>query len=365
VRRRSWWWIALGAVLAVVVTAWVSADQQAFPGRLDPRNPKPGGAQAVARVLEDQGVDVHIARGNQEFLATTVDGDTLVVVTSSGALGRSTAAALLEHASAGHIVVVDAGPHAIDVLGYGNTPSPLRPDDDVSADCSQFSGLTVDVDEAIAYRPTTGSCFDTFAGALVVPVGPRLTYLGAGGILENRQILHGDNAAVALRMLGSADHLVWYVPDTDDLAAGDEVSLSSLLPTWLRPALWLLGIAVGAVILWRARRLGRLAVEPLPVTVKAIETTQSRGRLYRKANDRGHAAQALRHAALTRVADRLRLPHDAGAADVIDALAHATERQRAELHHLLYGGPPAHDRDLIQLATTLAELDDQLRKAPS
>ena len=364
-RRRSWWLIALGAIVAVVVTAWVSADKQAFPGRLDPRNPKPDGAQAVARVLEDQGVDVDIARGREEFLATPVETDTLVIVTSTGALGRSTASELLDHAGPGHLVVVDAGPRAIDLLGYGNAPYPLRPDNDVSAECDRFAGLAIDVDEAIAYHPTTESCFDTYAGALVVPVSPRLTYLGAGGILSNRQVLHGDNAAVALRLLGSASHLVWYVPSSDDLAAGDEVSLSSLLPTWLRPALWLLGVVAVGVIVWRARRLGRLAVEPLPVTVKAIETTQSRGRLYRKANDRGHAAQALRHAARTRVADRLRLPHDAGAADVIDAAAHATGRERSELHHLLYGGPPAHDRDLIQLATTLAELDDQLRKAPS
>ena len=72
-RRRSWWLIALGAIVAVMVTAWVSADEQAFPGRLDPRNPKPDGAQAVARVLEDRGVDVDIARGHEELLATPVE----------------------------------------------------------------------------------------------------------------------------------------------------------------------------------------------------------------------------------------------------------------------------------------------------
>ena len=53
-------------------------------------------------------------------------------------------------------------------------------------------------------------------------------------------------------------------------------------------------VAVAVLALWRARRLGRVVEEPLPVVVKAIETTQRRGRLDRKARDRQHAAAALR-----------------------------------------------------------------------
>ena len=52
------------------------------------------------------------------------------------------------------------------------------------------------------------------------------------------------------------------------------------------------------VILWRARRLGALATEPLPVVVRAVETTRSLGRLYRRSGDRGHAAESLRRRAL-------------------------------------------------------------------
>ena len=66
-------------------------------------------------------------------------------------------------------------------------------------------------------------------------------------------------------------------------------------------------IAVLALLVWRSRRLGALASEPLPVVVKAIETTRSRGRLYRKAGDRDHAAGALRAAARVRAAERLGL----------------------------------------------------------
>ena len=46
-------------------------------------------------------------------------------------------------------------------------------------------------------------------------------------------------------------------------------------------------------MLWRGRRLGPLVVEPLPVVVKAVESTQGRGRLYRRVRDRAHAAGIL------------------------------------------------------------------------
>ena len=104
---------------------------------------------------------------------------------------------------------------------------------------------------------------------------------------------------MALRLLGQRDRLVWYVPEAADLVGDDGVSLRTLLPEWILPGLWIAGATVLALLLWRVRRLGPLVTEPLPVTVKAIETTQSRGRLYRKAGDRAHAAQALRRAART------------------------------------------------------------------
>jgi len=360
--RRSWMLIILGAVVAVVVAAWVNSSGQQFPGRLDPRSADPQGGQAVARVLEDQGVGVLIVRSNAEFLAAPVDDDTTVLVSDPFELGSSTIEDLLDHAGSAQVIVVEPWPEITDDLGYDGSPYPMLPEDDVDAHCDRFSGLTIDVDEAIAYHPTRSSCFATEGGALVVTVGDHVTYLGAGGILENRQILHGDNAAVALRLLGAQRHLVWYVPSAADLSAGDEVSLATLLPSWIMPGLWTVGLALLGLIVWRARRLGRLATEPLPVTIKAIETTHSRGRLYRKAHDRSHAALALRRAAHTRLADRLGLPHHAAPAELVEAVATASDRPRDELHHLLYGAPPAGDRDLVQLATSLAELDDQLRK---
>ena len=119
-----------------------------------------------------------------------------------------------------------------------------------------------------------------------------------------------------------------------------------------------------AVIVWRARRLGPLAVEPLPVVVRAVETTRSLGRLYRRSGDRGHAAESLRRAARARLAERLRLgstiPPDALAREV----AHRTGRSEQDVAALLgpSGVMPSTDRDLVTLATRLAELDREVRR---
>ena len=167
------------------------------------------------------------------------------------------------------------------------------------------------------------------------------------------------------RLRSSAtDRLVWYVPSLDDLGAADGVSAASLLPRWLRPALLLTLAAVVALILWRARRLGALATEPLPVTVKAIETTRSRGRLYRRAGDRAHAAAVLREAARARMAERLRMGSRPHPAALVQDVARHTGRPVAEIDVLLAPGapPPATDHDLITLAARLAELDREVRR---
>ena len=187
---------------------------------------------------------------------------------------------------------------------------------------------------------------------------------GADQALTNDQVLRADNAAVALRLLGQDRRLVWYVPSLGDLTGDDGVSLRTLLPRWVMPGLALLAVVMLVVIVWRARRLGPLAVEPLPVVVRAVETTRSLGRLYRRAGDREHAAEALRRAARARLAERLRL----GSTTPADVLAREVARRtgRAEPDVVAVLGPagvvPSSDRDLINLARQLAELDREVRR---
>ena len=98
--------------------------------------------------------------------------------------------------------------------------------------------------------------------------------------------------------------------------------------------------------------------------VEAIETTLSRGRLYRRSGDRAHAAAALRSAARSRAAGRLRLGPAADQQTLVRDLARQSGRSEADLWNLLGAGSgsPTSDRELIALANALAELDREARR---
>jgi Domain of unknown function (DUF4350) len=359
-RHRAALVIALGVVAALAVVVLLGGGVQTVTP-LDPDNPGPSGAQALARVLDDQGVDVTVARGVEALEATDVAADTTVVVTSTEFLGETTTRRLLAHTRGAPLVLVDPGPGLVDTIGTSEPPSRVTQDDGWEAQCSDplFADLRVEVDRALAY-PEQG-CFPDEDGALVVESGDVMLF-GLSEALTNDQIVRADNAAAAVRLLGQHDRLVWYVPTIDDLPVGDGVSLETLLPRWIGPGLWVGALAVIALIAWRARRLGPLATEPLPVVVKAIETTRARGRLYRKAHDRPHAAEALRQATRTRVATRLGL---SGPTDVslVPEVARHTGRDEADVAALLDpAAPPGTDQELITLARGLAELDREVRR---
>jgi hypothetical protein len=351
--------IAIGAS-ALVATRVETADP------LDPDNPGRSGAQALARVLADRGVGVEIARGADALERATVDAHTTVVVTGTSMLGPSTLQRLLDHGHDGEIVLVEPDFHVVDDLDIDAEPRFLSPKGSLAASCGMTSvdGLRLRVDRTTAY-PGAG-CFPTEGDVVLLRpdrYAGRVLLWGAGRAFANDTILRGDNAAIALRLLGGQDRLVWYVPNPADLDASEGVGLGSLLPRWIGPGLWLALVTVLALVWWRGRRLGPLAREPLPVVVRAAETTEGLGRLYRRSGDRGHAADVLRRATLDRLATTLRLGTTAGRTDeqVVRAAAERAGRPVGDVARLLAPAVPPDDPALIALANDLAALEEEVR----
>ncbi len=86
----------------------------------------------------------------------------------------------------------------------------------------------------------------------------------------------------------------WYVGDYYDSTllpgkggASDLQINADFLPPGFGTALYALGMTALVAALWRGRRFGPLAVEPLPVVVRASEATRGRARLYRRARAYG------------------------------------------------------------------------------
>ena len=165
-----------------------------------------------------------------------------------------------------------------------------------------------------------------------------------------------------MRALGSTPRLVWYQPGRGDLTApgvGETRAVADVWPVWTAPAMALIGVAVVLLALARGRRLGRLVREPLPVVVRAVETTESRGRLYRKAGDRDRAAAVLRAGTRDRLARRLAVAPGAAPVALVHAVASTTGRPVEEVGMTLFGPPPADDPSLIRLAQQLTDLEER------
>lgn len=360
--------LALVAALLVIGLLAALPEPRTSTTPLAPDNPGPTGARAVAQILGRHGVDVQYTRRFADVVAADAPGVTVAVLGES-ALGDAQVDAL--RGLGADLVLVGTPWTAEQVAGirggFGATsdaPRPARCDDPDA----RAAGTVVSTGALVA-APGQVGCFPS-AGASVAYVvaqvdGRRVAALGSADLLTNDHLQTAGNAALALRVLGRGERLVWYLPSWDDPwdgTASDE-TLASTMPPWTGPLLWMLALVVVVAGVWRGRRFGRLVVEPLPVVVRAGETTRGRGRLYRRGRAHGHAAAALRAATASRCAARLGLPRSAAAPDVIDAVARATGRDAAGVEELLYGPPPTTDSALAQLAGRLDTLESEVHRS--
>ncbi|RBM11190.1 DUF4350 domain-containing protein [Prauserella sp. PE36] len=336
-------------VFAVLATAVVlSLSRSGDGGALDPESATEDGSRAVARLLGAQGVTVearHSSRGLDARGATLfvtrpdlVDPGTLRTLTREAAsvVLLAPSQATLDAVAPG---IAEVGPLAEEVRRPGCAlPAAVA-----------AGGVTLGGTDYAAVL----TCYD---GALATDGA--VTVLGGPAPLTNARLDEEGNAALALRVLGGHERLVWYLPSPGDPALRGEEALTDLLPdAWVFGAAQV-GVAAVLLALWRARRLGPVVSEPLPVVVRAAETVEGRARLYRRGGAADHAAEALRRASIERLLSALGLPCDAEPAAVVAAIAARTGRDTAAL---LYGPPPADDAALVRLADELDALENEVR----
>jgi hypothetical protein len=371
---------------ALGMTALTRGTQQNTDD-LDPANPGYSGAQGLARTLRSHSVTVIVVRSQRALLTQTVGADTTVAITGMSRLsGRTAQVAQAHAASAAGLVLIDPDPEVI--KGMGLPVEAHRADlTNVAAGCQ---GTVLGNDFRLAradraYLPTSGAASVTTAtsatsatsattcfpdrtdggGAMVsLPATetgrPPVTLLGDTTLITNGAILNADNAAIALRLFGHTDRLVWYIPSVADIDAADSTS-RSIAPDWFQPGLALAASAVVLLCLWRGRRLGRLVTEPLPVVVRAIETTESRGRMYRRSADRARALSVLQLATRRRLASYLGLSASSTVSSVAAASAAVSGRNYQDVLRML-DSPAAHDdSSLLELANTLLALEKEVR----
>ncbi|GAB7108809.1 DUF4350 domain-containing protein [Streptomyces phaeofaciens JCM 4814] len=381
---RQLWTRARGIALAVALllvgaVALATLQSDARHGSLDPRSADPYGSRAVAELLADRGVSTRVVTTLAEARTATGPDTTLLVATPDLLTERQQKALHTATAgSGGRTVLVAPGSPSVGILAPGVTADPATSRDSaLSPDCALPDARRAGTAETGGTRYTThhldaDECYPSRRLATLLripdPSGDGDTVvLGAPDILFNTRLDQQGNASLALQLLGSRPHLVWYLPslsDTSTTGQDDEKSFFDLLPSgWLWGTLQLF-VAAALAALWRARRLGPLVPEQLPVAIRASETVEGRARLYRKAAARDRAAAALRSTTRTRLAPLVGVPvtqaHTPEA--LVPALSAHLHGDGQPLHSLLFGPPPSDDTALIALADQLDALEREVRR---
>lgn len=394
---------AIIAVAGVTIAALRSGNEY---GLLDPRSPAEHGSKATARLLQERGVDTKIVTTAAGAKRAAGPGTTLLVSDPDalsrrqkahlqGALGRGGRTVLLAPGAAPTKTLV----RGVRAAAQPAPTQPTPPDCDFPtaerAGDAELGGVRYAVSNDRA-----DSCYlhQGLPSLLRIPDEPTgeggharsrgdTVLLGTPEPLYNKRLDKHGNASLVLQLLGSRPHLVWYLPSSADAAApqDEERSFFDLVPDGWTWATVQLSIAALLAALWRMRRLGPLVPEKLPVAVRASETTEGRARLYRRANARDRAADALRAAARVRIAaltgvgtaeadsSAVLIPAltrsmesspqvgpQAGAASEPGGAPRPDPAAAADLHSLLFGPAPTTDAELIRLTDELDRLERRL-----
>jgi hypothetical protein len=352
------------AVLAVIagVTAYLTTPR---PGaRMDPESTGPDGAHALVTLLRDFGVEVVVADRVADVERLARPG-TLILMAQTQYL---TDDALLDRLAKtpGDLLLVEPTARTREALMPGVRTSSAATAFDTDPNCSLREANragSVRFGPSHAYRAKDGrtmtSCYD---GVLIRfrDGGRTVTAVGSTDFMTNDGLLQAGNAALAMNLAGDRPRLIWYAPHRVEGETSSPTSISDLIPEKVTWIVWQLCLVVALVALWKGRRPGPLVAEELPVVVRASETVEGRGRLYRSRRARDRAAAALRTATVHRLLPRLGLGPGAPAPAVVTTVAQRSGADPGFVSYHLFGPPPATDDDLLQLARVLDEIERQV-----
>ena len=388
----------------------------------------PSSDDAMLNLLGEQGVSYSPVTSPAQALGTG-DTEDFTLVIDQEEIPNTSMLNLLSNAGFGRIVVLNNRSDTLSALtggAVGLAQTAVAPQSaTLNPSCAQSDAVAagnVDLEEGTATfsldstSDATG-CYQVEGAPVLVDAGsPRglgdVIALGSTAFFENQFLASAGNAALGLRIFGAHPHLVWWAPTFvsdpgllncagngcqlggggnangggggggngaspqngttvtqspgTQQSSSSQPTLTSLMPSWIWWALLQLVVAALLTAYWRARRLGRVVSEELPVKVRAAETVEGHARLYRRANAHGRAGELLRRATASRLAGYFGIPAARAHADPSLLIAPVAARLEAEpelIGDLLAGEAPQSEAELVLLADHLDQLEKEVRSS--
>jgi hypothetical protein len=363
-RWQTWRWVLLAFIVIVAVAAvgtYLTAPRPG--GRMDAESTGPDGAHALVSLLRENGVDVVVAK-NVADVERAARPDALVLVAQTYFMVDDTLLQRIANVPGDRLVVQPSSTtrealtplirigHTSSIGGEPNCPLP-----EANRAGSVQLGLSDTYDAAGSHLLTR-----CYSGAVVRyrAAARTVTVVGSADFMTNSTLLREGNAALAMNLAGAQARLIWYAPQHIEGEKAGASGVLDLIPDKVGWIVWQLWLAVALLALWRGRRMGPLVAENLPVVVRASETVEGRGKLYRSRRARDRAADALRTAALQRMLPRLGLAANAAPAAVAAAVAERCRDRPEAAQHALFGPTPATEADLVNLARELDNIERQV-----
>ena len=367
-RWRGARWVVFSVVIIIGVAALSTYLTAPRPGgRMDPTSTSSDGARALVTLLRDHGVDV-VEATDVAAVEAAARPDTLIVAVQTYHLLDDDMLRRLADLPGDRLLVEPTS----------RTRERLAPRIRLDG-TTQFGGAEPDCDlrEATRSGDVEFGLSDAYVAAGDVPVtrcysgalvrysddGRDVTVVGTSEFMTNSGLLDAGNAALAMNLAGANPRMIWYAPQHSEGEADGDATIFDLIPDHVTWIVWQLCLAVALLAVWKGRRLGPLVAEQLPVVVRASETVEGRGRLYRSRRARDRAADALRTATLQRMLPRLGLAHDAMPPAIIQAVAERSGIHPQAVAHALFGPPPATDAELVNLARELDDIERQVAQS--
>ena len=354
-RWRAGRWVLAGLALITAVATLTTSLTAAKPGgRMDAGATSPEGAHALVTLLRDHRLDVVVA-DNIDAVERAARPDTLVITVQTFHLVDDDVLRRLA-AVPGDRLVVEPISRTRDVLA-----SEVRRD----AEGSDGGPPDCDLREATRAGDVQLGASNTFEAASDVPVTRCYegAVVGSSDFMANSGLLKRGNAALAMNLAGAKPRVIWYAPQHSEGESSGGATIFDLIPDRVTWIVLQLCLVVLLVALWKGRRIGPLVAERLPVVVRASETVEGRGRLYRSRRAGDRAADALRTATLQRLLPRLGLGPSAAPAAIVAAVVGRIGQDPEFVRHTLFGPAPATDTDLLNLSHALDNIERQVAQS--